>query len=283
MMFPKGIEILLIVSAVLCSIGFFRFVWFMSVGYGLAVAGIGAALLIMAVVKAQYSLIYLLLCILLAVYGIRLGGFLLIREMKNANYRKKLADVGGETKVPVFVSAVIWLCVAVLYVMECAGPVYLLFNGAADHASVLVYAGTVIAAAGIWLEAEADRQKSAEKKTNPNLPAMNGLYKLCRCPNYFGEMLFWTGVFITGVNVYTGGQWIMALIGYVSIVYIMLAGAKRMETRHIRYYGQIDAYNRYADTTPLIIPFVPWYHVTSPEKIAQEEAKKKAKAEKKKK
>ena len=37
-MFPNGYWILLVVSLALCSIGFYRFVWFMSVGYGFSAA-----------------------------------------------------------------------------------------------------------------------------------------------------------------------------------------------------------------------------------------------------
>ena len=40
--FPPQIWILYLVSLACCCIGFFRFVWFMSVGYGLSTAGIGA-------------------------------------------------------------------------------------------------------------------------------------------------------------------------------------------------------------------------------------------------
>ena len=65
MVFPTLFWILAVVAAVLCSIGFYRFVWFMSVGYGLAVAGCGAALLIAGLIGGNFSIPYLLLCVLL--------------------------------------------------------------------------------------------------------------------------------------------------------------------------------------------------------------------------
>ena len=40
MVFPKEMLYLLIVCAVLTLVGYYKFVWFMSVGYGLAVWGI---------------------------------------------------------------------------------------------------------------------------------------------------------------------------------------------------------------------------------------------------
>ena len=279
MIFPQGIWIVIAVSFLLCCMGFYRFVWFMSVGYGLSSAGIGVTLFIMALIRGEASPIFLIECLLMLVYGIRLGGFLLIRELKNENYRKKLQEVGGDTKVPVFVGAFMWLYCGFVYVMQASGPVYRCLNGLGGQPNVAAYIGTVIAAAGILIEGLADKQKSAEKDINPNLPAMNGLYKMCRCPNYFGEMLFWTGLFISGIGSYSGAQWIVGIFGLAEIIVIMVSGAKRVETRHIKHYGKLPEYNAYADHTPLLLPLIPWYHMTSPEKIAQEEAAKKARKE----
>ena len=72
----------------------------------------------------------------------------------------------------------------------------------------------------------------------------------------------------------------MAAIGYLEILAVMLSAAKRVEGRHIKNYGSKPAYQRYADSTPLLFPLIPLYHMTSPEKLAREEAAKKAKAEK---
>ena len=134
--------------------------------------------------------------------------------------------------------------------------------------------GIIISLIGIIIEALADKQKGDAKKKNPNMPAMDGLYKMCRCPNYFGEILFWTGSLVSGIGAVFGKQWILVILGYVLIVIVMMSGAKRVETRHIKHYGESEEYNAYADSTPLIIPFIPFYHMTSKEKIAFEESKK---------
>ena len=92
--------------------------------------------------------------------------------------------------------------------------------------------------------------------------ATKGLYKICRCPNYFGEILFWTGVFISGLSTYTGaGQWITAVLAYICIVYIMFNGAQRLEKRQMARYGDNAEYTAYADKTPIIIPLLPVYHL----------------------
>ena len=108
----------------------------------------------------------------------------------------------------------------------------------------------------------ADYQKSQAKKINPKRFCDSGLYKIVRCPNYLGEVMFWTGVFISGVNVLEGvWQWLSAIFGYICIVYIMFGGARRLEIRQNKNYGSMEDYQKYVKTTPILIPFVPLYSV----------------------
>ena len=266
-MFPMPLFlILLAVSLALCAVGFKRFVWFMSVGYGVSTAGIGAALLIASLVKGETSLVYIIQCLLFLVYGVRLGGFLLVRELKNKSYRAKLDEIGANSAPPVFVMVCMWLVCGALYVCQCSPAAYRLSNSLASAPNAFAVLGVVVSAAGIVLEAVADKQKSAQKAKNPAMPAMEGLFKISRCPNYFGEMVFWTGVLLSGIGAVQGWQWLIAAVGYVAIIYIMISGAKRLETRHNKNYGAKPEYKAYADSTPILVPFIPVYHLVKEEK-----------------
>ena len=122
--------------------------------------------------------------------------------------------------------------------------------------------GFVISVFALILESIADKQKSAQKKERPDMVATKGLYKMCRCPNYLGEILFWTGVFVSGITAYlTVGQWIVAIFAYIAIVFIMFNGAQRLEKRQMARYGDNEEYNTYANKTPIIIPLLPIYHL----------------------
>ena len=115
---------------------------------------------------------------------------------------------------------------------------------------------------GIVFESVADMQKNASKKKNPNRFCDTGLYKFVRCPNYLGEMIFWTGVLVSGVNVLEGvGQWVLALIGYIGIIFVMFSGARRLELRQNRNYGKDPEYQKYVKTVPIMVPFIPLYSV----------------------
>ena len=188
-----------------------------------------------------------------------------MRELKNASFKK--TDVAKDTlaknnekKMPVFVLATIWVFVSILYTAQ-VSPMLFRYNNASEDILVPII-GVVISILGLVLEAVADNQKSAQKKENPNMVATKGLYKIVRCPNYLGEIIFWTGIFISGITTYaTVGQWITAIVAYICIVYIMFNGAQRLEKRQMARYGEDKEYNDYANKTPIIIPLLPIYHL----------------------
>ena len=214
-----------------------------------------------------------LMCLLFLVYGCRLGGYLLLREIKSAAYRNAMKrEIKDGTSMKMVAKFSIWISCALLYVLQVSPVLFRLMAaelaqadavettaGASDPIAI---AGVIIMALGILLESAADAQKSKAKKANPNRFCDTGLYRIVRCPNYLGEVLFWTGVFVSGVTIYAGAwQWIGAALGYICIVYIMFGGARRLELRQNRNYGQDPEYQEYVKKTPILLPFVPLYSV----------------------
>ena len=164
--------------------------------------------------------------------------------------------------LPVFffgVKIAIWVACAVLFVTQIAGVFYRLHNGSGTNAWTWV--GAVIMVIGIVLESAADIQKNAAKKINPRRFVDTGLYRIVRCPNYLGEMIFWTGVLISGIGAVSGWQWIVVAIGYVGIIFVMFSGARRLEIRQNKNYGNDPEYQKYVKTVPILLPFIPLYSV----------------------
>ena len=56
-------------------------------------------------------------------------------------------------------------------------------------------------------------------------------------------------------------QWVIALLGYILIVYVMFSGAKRLELRQNKNYGSDPEYRAYVEKTPILLPLVPLYHL----------------------
>ena len=251
------ILIMMVIALLLSSIGFKKYVWFISIGYGFSVAGIGFAFLTQSGFKDEGIIIAGLLLI---IYGIRLGGYLTIRE-KNSSYNAKMKnEIAPGDSLGMLHKIAIWVTAALLYVSETCPVAFRIIN--MEEADGALIAGLAISLAGLVIESLADIQKNSAKKKNPGRFVDTGLFKLVRCPNYFGEMLFWTGIFISGITVYSNTlQWIAALLGYLGIVYVMFSGARRLETRQNRTYGNDPEYRKYVKTTPILIPFIPLYSV----------------------
>jgi hypothetical protein len=69
-------------------------------------------------------------------------------------------------------------------------------------------------------------------------------------------------VFVCGTNALSGVlEWLAAIFGYICIVYIMFGGARRLEIRQNRNYGNDPEYQKYVKKTPILIPLVPLYSV----------------------
>lgn len=249
--------IIFIVSMIISAVGFIMYVYFFSVGYGFSIAGIGITMLILF--RSQLSVSTVLMCALLIIYGLRLGGYLLIRELKSTAYKSLLKNESKDN-VKFGVKVCIWIACAVLYICECAPVFFRMQNGGGNDAFAII--GIIIMACGIILEMVADYQKSVAKKKDTHMFVSTGVYKWVRCPNYFGELLLWTGTFISGINVLsTPLQWTLAILGYIGIIYVMFSGARRLELRQDRNYGDMEAYQEYVKTTPIIVPFLPIYSV----------------------
>lgn len=247
-----------LVAALGCCMGFKEFVWFMSVGYGFAVMCIGIFHLVFGLLNHSLTLATGVIAALFVIYGYRLGGYILKRELTNKDYRKKLESTGSTKRMPIFVSLFMWAYSMWMYTAQTSALSYRVMNMAKDN--IFAWIGIVVMVLAIIGEAMADHQKSAAKKINPKRFCDTGLYRYCRCPNYFSEILFWVGVTITGIGAVQGKQWIMVLIALALITYVMYNSASRLELRHEKTYGLDPEYQKYSDTVPLLFPFTKQYH-----------------------
>lgn len=257
--FPILILVLLGTSLLVSSMGFKNYVWFISLGYGFSIAAEGIAMLIMYGKGLTVGTV--LLCALFIAYGLRLSGYLAIREAKSASYKKHMTgEIKDGKHIPFGVKCAIWVTCALLYVTQVLPAFYRLANAAADN--VMVYVGAGVMLLGLVLESAADIQKNNAKKKNPRRFVDTGLYRIVRCPNYLGEMIFWTGVLLSGIGAMSGfWQWLLAAIGYVGIIFVMFSGARRLELRQNKNYGDDPEYQAYVKRVPILLPLIPLYSV----------------------
>ena len=108
------------------AIGFYKYVWFISIGYGAAVAFIGAGLLV--IFRNQLTIGTLFASILFILYGCRLAGYLSYREVKTAYNRRMKGEVKGNDSVNFIAKVGIWVSAALLYVLETSPVFFRLVN-----------------------------------------------------------------------------------------------------------------------------------------------------------
>lgn len=258
MVFSLNLLFLFIAAMVISSIGFKNYVWFISIGYGLSIAGEGALMLILY--RDSLSIATVICSALLIIYGLRLGGYLAFREMKSSSYKKNMkGEIKEGSSVPFGVKTAIWVTCALLYVTQVSGVFYRFANNAPSN--VWAYIGAAVMLLGLVMESVADIQKNKAKKVNPKRFVDTGLYKFVRCPNYLGEMIFWTGVLLSGIGAVSGWQWVIVAVGYIGIIFVMFSGARRLEIRQNKNYGSDPEYQKYVKTVPIMVPFIPLYSV----------------------
>ena len=251
--------IILLVALAVSSIGFKKYIWFISIGYGSSIAAIGLAMLILFHGRIDPELVAA--CVVLIIYGCRLAGYLAYRELKSTSYNKKMVgEIKDGKDISFGARCAIWVSCALLYACEASPLLFRLEKGGKTDGFVI--AGLVLAITGVTLESMADLQKNLAKKKNPGRFVDHGLYRIVRCPNYLGELILWTGIFLMGFGAGLGIlQWILCLLGYIGIVYVMFSGARRLEIRQNRTYGDDEEYRQYVKTVPILIPLIPLYSV----------------------
>ncbi len=251
--------ILVSISLVIAMVGFKKFIWFVSIGYAFSVTGMiaGMALLFFGSLTVPVTL----MMVIAAVYSLRLGLFLTIRESRGGTYAKVLAEAtSGVRKVPLFVSVLVWMVISLHFFAQVSPLFFRLQNGLAKKDEGILIAGIVIMGAGLALQAISDAQKTAAKKRRPDRFCDGGFFGFVRCPNYLGELLVWTGMLAGSVTCLVGAaQWIIGVAGYVCIFFIMFNGARRLEKRQFAAYGNDPEYLAYAARVPILLPFIPLY------------------------
>jgi steroid 5-alpha reductase family enzyme len=245
-------------SLVVSAPGFRRVYYFVSLCYAGSIAAQSVVFaLIFGFTLGGWAFIQIML---LLAYGLRLGLFLGLRE-RNPAYAKELALAERRTAdVPPWLKVVIWLGVSLLYTLLFFPAILNLEAHANDRSNLSAPLGVLVMIAGLAIESIADWQKYRYKAQRPDHFCDIGLYRLVRCPNYLGEMLFWLGVWLSALSVYEStSAWVLATLGMLYIEALMAAAAAGLERKQDdRYSAQAD-YQDYVRTVPILIPYLPLY------------------------
>jgi steroid 5-alpha reductase family enzyme len=197
-----------------------------------------------------------LVCVLVAIWGLRLGGYILSRNAghgEDYRYQKMRENAGPafwwRSLLTVFglQGVLLWIIAAPLLVA--------VHSDEPDDLTITDYAGAAVWLLGISFEAIGDFQL-ARFKANPDNKGKvmdRGLWRYTRHPNYFGDATLWWGYFIIAA----GTPWGFATVYAPALMTFMLtrvSGVVMLERTIGRRRPEYEDYKR---RTSAFFPLLP--------------------------
>lgn len=205
--------------------------------------------------KGAWHLRQIVLTLLVIVWGLRLGSFLLLRILQWGEDRRLDKMRNNLTRLVVFWTLQgiwVWTVSLPLTVVNASD-----INPPLKFQDVI---GWVMWLVGMIIEAIADYQKLAFKKSQANKGKWCniGLWKYSRHPNYFGEILLWWGIFVASTPVLEGAEWLVIFgPAFVTFLLLFISGMPILEASADKRFGAVKEYRTYKSTTSLLIPLPP--------------------------
>ncbi|MCL2540596.1 MAG: DUF1295 domain-containing protein [Firmicutes bacterium] len=131
-------------------------------------------------------------------------------------------------------------------------PAITLAAKGADFSWFIMF-GAVVCAGAIVLEGWADWQLRKFNSANKGDPSIcnKGLWKMCRHPNYLGQILFWWGIYFMQLAIYPTAWW--TFVGALAITLLFVFISIPLVERKI---CARKGFNEYYKTVPMLFPFV---------------------------
>ncbi|NNJ96739.1 MAG: DUF1295 domain-containing protein [Gammaproteobacteria bacterium] len=153
-----------------------------------------------------------------------------------------------------------WTLQGLWVLLTAAAALAVITGGVREPLGPIGIAGIALWSFGILIEIAADRQKTKFKDDPDNEGKFInvGLWAWSRHPNYFGEIMLWTGMAIVAVPVLQGWQW-ATLISPVFVAFLLtkVSGVPALEEKADKRWGGQDEYEEYKRKTPVLIPKPP--------------------------
>ena len=192
---------------------------------------------------------------MVSIWAIRLAGFLFVRVKRVG---KDIRFDSVKTKPSTFL---VWWTLQALWVLTTmAAALAIVTGGKRISMSWLGWIGFGVWLFGFAVEVVADAQKSSFKNdpVNQGQFIRTGLWAWSRHPNYFGEIVLWTGVAIMAIPVLTGWQYATLISPvFVSFLLMKMSGVPLLERKADERWGGQEEYEAYKAATPVLIPRPP--------------------------
>ncbi len=196
----------------------------------------------------------ILLWIMVVVWALRLGSFLL-RRIHKAGKDDRFDEI--KPSWVRFLNA--WTIQALWVTLTASAALIAITNVNRKGLDIFALVGFLVWAFGFALEVIADSQKTRfnADPANKGKFIQTGIWFRSRHPNYFGEIVLWVGVMVIALPVLHGWQWV-ALVSpvFVTLLLTRVSGVPLLEKKADQKWGGQPAYENYKKQTPVLIPRV---------------------------
>jgi steroid 5-alpha reductase family enzyme len=193
-----------------------------------------------------------LLALMVVVWAGRLGAFLFKRILADGVDRR-FDEIRGS--LPRFFVA--WTLQGVWVCFTIGAALAAITGSRGAPLGVFEVVGLVTWLVGFGVEAVADQQKRRFKSESENAGRFisSGLWAWSRHPNYFGEIVLWTGVALVALSALEGWQLVtLASPVFVTLLLTKASGVPLLEQRADAKWGDDPEYQEYKARTPVLVP-----------------------------
>ena len=199
-------------------------------------------------VTGSNNLSDLIIVACVAVWAIRLGSFLFMRIHKAGEDRRFRTIKPNFTRfLMTWTLQGMWVSMCLLCVLTALSS----YSGVIMNS--IFFIGLIIFILGLSIEIIADYQKTVFRRNIENKDKFitTGLWSLSRHPNYFGEILLWTGVAVMSISSLQGLQYITLISPiFVYILLVYISGIRMLEDQARKKWGHLDSFKEYIKNTP---------------------------------
>ena len=190
--------------------------------------------------------------LLVVIWAVRLGSYLFARMLRDGK-DGRFDDI-KPNPVRFFT---VWNLQGLWVSVTTAAALVVLTTSSAVAFNVWTLLGLALWAFGFAIEVIADEQKRRFKRDpgNHGKFIQQGLWARSRHPNYFGEIVLWSGIAVISLPVLASWQY-MALISpiFVTLLLTRISGVPMLEKRADERWGTQQDYRNYKARTPVLVP-----------------------------
>ena len=200
---------------------------------------------------SDLSISNITIVLLITFWALRLGSFLFMRIHKDGEDKRFRSIKPSATQFfMTWTLQGLWVSLCSM----CALTAISSESGVVVNA--LFYIGLALFIYGFSIEIIADKQKSRFRSIPENRDSFitTGLWAKSRHPNYFGEIVLWTGIACISFSSLKGMQYltlISPIFTYLLLVYV--SGVRMLEARADKKWGNDQTYIKYKDETSKLL------------------------------